>query len=262
MALIHCSFFSEALKIQTAMYVILPQAMKKVGTAGSPKLKEKHPTLYLLHGFTDDYTAWIRQTAIERYVSEMDLAVVMPAVNLSFYTDMSHGADYWTFVSEELPSIARSFFPLSEKREDNFAAGLSMGGYGALKLGLRCPDKFAAVASLSGAVDIVREVKRTSDNGEAYPRFTDIFGDIGKLEGSENDLLHLAKKLAGPAVQKPAVYQFCGTEDFLYEDNAAFRAFIKDLDFDYTYEEEPGTHVWQLWDKKIRSVLEWLPVAK
>lgn len=93
----------------------------------------KHPTLYLLHGLSDDHTIWLRRTSIERYVASMGLAVVMPAVHRSFYTDMDKGYRYWTFISEELPALARSFFPLSDKREDNFAAGLSMGGYGAFK---------------------------------------------------------------------------------------------------------------------------------
>lgn len=99
-----------------------------------------HPTLYLLHGLSDDDSIWLRRTSIERYVAQMGIAVVMPQVHRSFYTDMAAGGQYWTFISEELPALARSFFPLSAKREDNFVAGLSMGGYGALKLGLRKPE--------------------------------------------------------------------------------------------------------------------------
>jgi S-formylglutathione hydrolase FrmB len=136
MALIHCNFFSEVLKLSTSMYVILPQrTQNQIGMQGTVK-KDKHPTLYLLHGLSDDHTIWLRRTSIERYVANLGLAVVMPEVHRSFYTDMVNGYNYWTFISEELPEIARSFFPLSDKREDNFVAGLSMGGYGAFKLAL------------------------------------------------------------------------------------------------------------------------------
>ena len=106
--------------------------------------------LYLLHGLSDDHTAWLRYTSIERYATARGLAVVMPAVHRSFYADEAHGHAYWHFVSEELPAIVAAFFRLSERREDTFVAGLSMGGYGALKLGLHHPERFAAVASLSG----------------------------------------------------------------------------------------------------------------
>lgn len=258
LALIHCNFFSESLGISTAMYVILPQETKtQIGMQGR-SLKSKHPTLYLLHGFSDDYTIWLRRTSIERYVAEMGLAVVMPAVNLSFYTDMAHGAAYWTFVSEELPAIARSFFPLSEAREDTFAAGLSMGGYGAVKLGLRCPDKFSAVASLSGVLDIADHAKKD----EKSRIFTDIFGDPSAVKGSENDLLAVAERLAKTDKPKPAVFQCVGTEDFLYENNIHFRDRMRELSYDITYQEEPGTHEWGYWDRKIQDVLKWLPLHK
>jgi putative tributyrin esterase len=98
-----------------------------IGLESRPK-RDKYPTLFLLHGFSDDHTIWQRRTSIERYAMPLGLAVVMPAVNRSFYTDMVSGYDYWSFISEEVPTVARSFFPLSDLREDNFVAGNSMGG--------------------------------------------------------------------------------------------------------------------------------------
>src|SRR5687768_14990413 len=134
MALIHCDFFSDVLGLSTSMTVILPQATtRQIGMNGAVRA-DAHATLYLLHGMSDDHTMWVRRTSIERYVTPLGLAVVMPAVHRSFYTDMAHGANYWTFISEELPLLARSFFPLATRREANFVAGLSMGGYGAFKL--------------------------------------------------------------------------------------------------------------------------------
>ena len=118
MALLHCDFFSDALGLCSSMDVILPQAPPGTRARG----RRLFPTLYLLHGLSDDHTIWQRRTSIERYVADLPLAVVMPAVGRSFYTDMAHGLRYWTFVSEELPALCRSFFPLSARREDTFVS--------------------------------------------------------------------------------------------------------------------------------------------
>lgn len=253
MALIHCNFFSEVLGISTAMYVILPD--NAANPSGMKNDDGKHPTLYLLHGLSDDYTAWMRNTSIERYAADIGLAVVMPAVNRSFYTDMHYGYKYWTFISEELISKARSYFPLSAAREKNYTAGLSMGGYGALKLALRCPDRFSAAASLSGATDIVNAAKN-----RLFEEVSLIFGDAGSIEGTENDLFHLVDRVSVSGGCKPKIYQCCGTEDFLYADNIRFKESCEKSGLDYTYEEEPGVHEWGYWDMKIRKVLQWLPM--
>lgn len=121
--------------------------------------ENQFPTLYLLHGMSDDHTAWQRFTAIERHVSHLNLAVVMPTTHLGWYTDMEYGNRYWTYPTQELPGICRSFFHgMSDKREDTFIAGLSMGGYGAFKAALGAPETFCAGASLSGALDIAESV--------------------------------------------------------------------------------------------------------
>jgi S-formylglutathione hydrolase FrmB len=112
--------------------------------------------LYLLHGLSDDHTAWSRYTSIGRYAEAAGLAVVMPAVHRSFYANESAGHRYWDFVSEELPEVVRTFFQVSDRSEDTFVAGLSMGGYGAVRLALTFPGRYAAAASMSGALDIVR----------------------------------------------------------------------------------------------------------
>lgn len=256
MALIHCDFYSDVLGLSSSMYVILPEntdtqiGMKN--TTGS----SRHKTLYLLHGLSDDHTIWLRRTSIERYVSELGLAVVMPAANKSFYTDMVHGDQYWTYISEEIPAKARSFFNLSDKREDNFAAGLSMGGYGAFKLALAKPEAFSAATSLSGAVDIVSLIETNDVISEEGWKL--IFGNLDELKGSNNDLFHLADKVAASGKPAPKLYQWCGTEDFLYKDNLAFRDHAKKLGLDLTYEDSPGDHSWYYWDKKIQTFLEML----
>ncbi len=128
MALMHVDFFSDVLGMSMNMDVILPQQTRgQIGMEG--KMGDgRYKTMYLLHGMSDDQTTWQRRTSIERYVSELGIAVVMPTTHLAFYTDTAYGMNYWTFISEELPRICREFFPrMSERREDTLAAGLSMG---------------------------------------------------------------------------------------------------------------------------------------
>jgi S-formylglutathione hydrolase FrmB len=255
MALIHCGFFSNTLGLSCSMDVILPQAPPPK----KPTRRRLFPTLYLLHGLSDDHTIWQRRTSIERYVADLPLAVVMPAVHRSFYTDMAHGLRYWTFISQELPAICRGFFPLSDRREDTFVAGLSMGGYGAFKLALRCPGRFAAAASLSGALDMATLATTDASRSE---ELANVFGDLDALEGSDNDLLHLARRVARSRGPKPRLFAWCGTEDFLYPANLRFRDEALRLPLPLTYSECPGGHEWAMWDAQIQNVLKWLPLRR
>jgi putative tributyrin esterase len=261
MALIQCEFFSEMLGLSTSMTVILPQATTQqiglVGTAAAGK----HPTLYLLHGMSDDHTTWVRRTSVERYVAPLGLAVVMPAAHRSFYTDMAQGYRYWTFVSQELPALARAFFPLSEGREENFVAGLSMGGYGAFKLAFSYPERYAAAASLSGVLDIVTTL-RTLRDPDLLAERRRIFGDLDTIAGGTHDLFYLARQLAGSATAKPRLYQCCGTGDALYESNVRAKGYFQSLGLDVTYEEGSGEHEWGYWDQQIQRVLAWLPLQR
>ncbi|CAH1223657.1 alpha/beta hydrolase family protein [Paenibacillus sp. JJ-223] len=259
MALITCNFYSDTLGLSTSMHVILPQQTHTQIGMENVTGKGLHPTLYLLHGLSDDDSIWLRRTSIERYVAQLGIAVVMPQVHRSFYTDMAEGGRYWSFISEELPALARSFFPLSDRREDNFVAGLSMGGYGAFKLALRKPDQYAAAASLSGALDMAAHMDNAS-GALSRAELERIFGP--SIAGTENDLLHLLKESQASTGPRPLLYQCCGTEDFLYEDNQTFRQACAQTDFQLTYEEGPGAHEWGYWDAKIQDVLKWLPLAK
>lgn len=256
MAFIQCDFYSEVLGLSTSMNVILPQQTSTQIGMENKILDGKYPTLYLLHGYTDDHTIWGRRTSIERYVAELGIAVVMPQVHNSYYTDMDSGEKYWTFLTEELPSVARSFFPLSDQREDNFVAGLSMGGYGALKWALSYPEHFSAVASLSGVTDIASLVER--DRGTA-DKFKMIFGSR-EIKETKNDLLWLLEQGDQLTESKPLIYQTCGTEDFLYEDNLRFKQLCEKTSYDLTIDFGPGNHEWSYWDNKIQDVLDWLPL--
>jgi S-formylglutathione hydrolase FrmB len=181
----------------------------------------------------------------------------MPAVNRSFYTDMARGgAAYWTFISEELPQIVQSFFKVSNAREKTFVAGLSMGGYGAFKLALTHPERFAAAASLSGCLDITTIA--TENKAADRIEYENMFGPLDQLPGSANDLLALTDRF--PKSAKTKFYQCCGTGDFLYSENCTFRNHARAGGLNLTCEEHKDrTHDWGYWDTQIQRVLEWLP---
>jgi S-formylglutathione hydrolase FrmB len=257
MAQLRCDFFSEVLGLSTSMSVILPQeTSSQIGMRGSVHGAD-NPTLYLLHGLSDDDTIWCRRTSIERYVAPLGLAVIMPQVHRSFYTDEVHGNRYWTFLSEELPVIARAFFRLSDRREDTFVAGLSMGGYGALKWALREPDRFAAAASLSGALDIAGR-QRAGGPPEDPDRLNRVFGDK-PVAGTGNDLMWLLDQTDTSAAV-PRLHVSCGTEDALYDANRTFHDACRANGVDVTVDFGPGEHDWGYWDAKIQEVLAWLPL--
>lgn len=260
MALLHVDFFSEVLEKCMNMDVILPQnTTSQIGMKGNAKAG-KYKTVYLLHGMSDDHTTWQRRTSIERYVSEYGIAVVMPDAGLGFYTDTKYGLPYWTFFSQELPKICREFFPqLSEKREDTLAAGLSMGGYGAWKLGLGAPETFGAAASMSRVLDVARRVKEEAADIARKPSgfWEGIFGNPDRIAGSSNDLKYLAKKLKEEQKPEPRLFAWCGTEDFLYQNNLDMWEEMKRLGYEVTTTSSSGDHQWKYWDEQIQTILEW-----
>ncbi len=260
MALFHVNFFSETLGMCTAMDVILPQRRNGMGVDTTREAKPVDvPVLYLLHGASGNHTDWQRKTSIERYVEGRKLAVVMPTTDLGFYTDMVQGSRYFTYFRDELPSTVRGFFPnITQKREKTFVAGLSMGGFGAFKLALNCPDMYGAAASLSGALDMAGHLAE-NEPSVIWDQFRLVFGSADDVKDSEDDLLYQGERLLASDRPRPALYQTCGTEDFLYEDNQRFRARFLDR-LPLVYHEEPGTHEWGYWDRGIRRVLDWLPL--
>lgn len=255
MALIRCDFYSTTLSLSTSMTVLLPQSESGIGMAGASS--GPPPVLYLLHGLTDDDTIWTRRTSIERYAAPLGLAVVMPQVHHSFYADETHGHRFWTFLSEELPEVVQSFFRVSDRSHDTFVAGLSMGGYGALKWALRQPDRFAAAASLSGALDLAH------GHASVDPWVTGIldrvFGPAG-LIGTSEDTVHLARTCEPAAI--PPLYVSCGTEDELFPESLSFVDAARANGLDVTTDFGPGEHDWAYWDAAIQRVLDWLPLGE
>lgn len=250
MILTEVNFASEALSMRATLHVLLPQ---------SPGARRKVPVLYLLHGHSDDHSAWLRWTSVERYAEARGLAVVMPNVHRSFYTDMVHGGRYFTFVADEIPTLLRGIFPISTARQDTFAAGLSMGGYGAFKLALTHPNRYAAAASLSGVLDIAAAATWGDDERQANMRR--IFGNPADVPGSPHDLFALARQSARRAA-RPHLFQYCGRRDEFYDDNLRFKDALALLPFQHTYHEDEGDHSWAWWDSSIQKVIDWLPLEK
>lgn len=248
MAFLQCSFYSKVLELKTNVNLILPENIRK---------KEKLKVLYLLHGYSGDATDWIGMTSIERYVKELGLVVVMPSVHNSYYNDMVTGLPYYTYISKELPKWIESVFPVSNKREDTFVCGLSMGGFGALKMAFMQPDRFIKAASLSGALNIANIKELSTNNGRKSAYFKAVFG-TKSIKGTVNDLGYLVRKSKQEKRKLPSIYLACGTEDFLYEHSIKFSKVLKRESIDFTYEESKGDHDWYFWDMYIQKVLSWM----
>lgn len=254
MAFLQVQFFSKALNVASTVNVIMPEPSMGIGVEAKGE-KEPPKVLYLLHGYSDDHSIWQRRTSVERYAAAHNLAVIMPAVNHSFYTNEAVGEKYWDYVAEELPEAMHRFFRLSDKPEDTFVAGLSMGGYGSMKLALTHPERFAAAATFSGCVDIADMTHR---DGKSLANMERIFGDLDKVPGSEHDLMALLKK-NGKAAHKPKLYVSCGTADFLYHMHGKFIKAAEESGWDVTHYEKPdAVHEWGFWDEQIKWFIPWM----
>ena len=232
------SFFGDSIGKQTSMTVILPQDSKAEGP---------YPVLYLLHGLSDDDTIWERRTSIERYVASMPLIVVMPDGGRGFYTDAVQGPAYESHIMKDVVGFTERFFPALRERKGRCLGGLSMGGFGSMKLALKYPDQFCSVAAHSSAFDVRRRVEQHERSKE----FRLIFGE--HPEGKDNDPFHLARAIDHSKL--PAIRFDCGTEDGLIEENRAFHKHLETLGIPHEYEEFPGTHNWAFWDEHVQQAL-------
>lgn len=242
MALCDVHWSSSVLAKKLGMYVILPEA-------GTPPFA----TYYLLHGLSDDYTAWLRRTRIEWYVREMPLVVVMPDGFRGFYTDNADGPAYAKYVAEELMQFVERNFPVRRARESRAVGGLSMGGYGAIRLALGYPDLFASANSHSGALMHGGRDRPRPDGALSQPEFKRIFG--ADPRGSEHDLVAAARLAKESGRALPHLLIDCGTEDVLLEDNRRYHRELEALSIPHAYHEHPGGHTWDYWDEHVREAL-------
>ena len=263
MALIQINYVSNALQRTVPVQVILP--VDKLTPDGKLPEEKKFKTLYLLHGFLGNCTDWVSGTRIQRWAEERDLCVVMPSGDNSFYVDRPDTLNnYGIFIGQELVEITRRMFPLSRKREDTFIGGLSMGGYGAVRNGLKYHETFSCVISFSGVLQLFEALEK-APAGYNTSFETGTFGDLKQAAVSDknptwlvNDLVD--KKLADPALEYPKFYIACGTEDMLLKHSQNFAKLLESKGFDVAYEEGPGDHNWDFWDTYIKKVIDWLPL--
>ncbi len=265
MAFLQVNLLSKALMRTVPVNVILP--VDKMTPPGSPVREDKpYKTLYLLHGILGNYTDWVNGTRIQRFAEENDLAVVMPSGDNAFYVDQpASNNNYGEFVGHELVELTRKMFPLSHEREDTFIGGLSMGGYGALRNGLKYHDTFGYIVSLSAALVFDGIEKRTDDASFFAARrdyAESCFGRLEEFAESDKNPEYLVRKLKKEGVKMPAIYMACGDADSLLGANQTFADFLKDEGVDVTFEVGPGNHEWDFWDTYIRKAISWLPTEK
>lgn len=266
MAFSEIHFYSKTLGMDTAINVILPESQQGIGMQGEKVYMESYPVLWLLHGRSDDHTTWMRRTSIERYVAPLGLAVVMPDGGYSRYLNMAYGPDYYDYIVTELPEICRRIFPrMSSARQDNYIAGLSMGGGGAMYIGLNNPDKYSHICMLStgGVVPVEmlwRETKTSKWNKEIYGT-----ENMEELVGGKYDILELIKSAYQKCDNVPHVFHAMGIDDIRYKAGKIIKETFESIAGDpykYEYHEGPGDHEWAFWDYWIREFLNTLPLQE
>jgi putative tributyrin esterase len=227
-------WFSKVLEQQRTTWLLLPDG-----------LPGPFPTFYLLHGLSDDHTIWTRRTRIDSYVTGKPLIVVMPGGGRGFYTNHENGPKWAEHIGVELPEFIEKTFPAIAERRGRFIDGLSMGGYGALRISLGYPDRFVSATSHSGALMFGTKPQESAERKLMVG---------SNPEGSDHDLLELARR-AKVAGSLPRIRIDCGTEDFLLEDNRAVHRAFDWMSVPHEYEEFPGSHSWDYWDVHVREAI-------
>lgn len=243
MAWLTVNFESKALHMPVMLDVLIPQ-----GHGG-------YRQLYLLHGAGGDHASWITKSRVADYAEGKNIAVIMPSGNNKCYVNNKHGKDYFTFLTEELPQKCQTWFSLSEKRQDRYIAGMSMGGYGAIHAALKRPDFYAAAFSYSGLLDISERFEKPQGL-DLYP----VFGKKEEFSTNEDDLYWLINNMTCKNKKSvdnaPKIFIFCGLQDRRIGMSREFYRAIQEKGFAVSYEEGEGDHNWNYWDKCIRNTLE------
>lgn len=238
MAFMNVQYHSESLKKACSMQVILPESTQK-----------PYSVMYLLHGLSDDHTIWHRRTRIEWYIRELPIAVVMPDGGRGFYCDAIDGPAHESHIIKDVINFVDTHFNTISDRSGRVIDGLSMGGYGALKLALQHPDMFCSVVSHSGALESGHHPPNRDDLG---PELRLIYGD--NPVGGKDDLWAIIDK--ADKKKLPAIRIDCGLDDFLLPSNRAFHKYLNELNIPHEYEEFPGAHTWDFWDTHIQEAIK------
>jgi putative tributyrin esterase len=248
MALLRIDHVPETVKVCLPLNIILPDP----GSMGDLPVRRRK-VLYLLHGLSDDATAWQRYTSIETVANTYGLVVVMPSVSRSFYLDQPNGQNYFSYLTEELPRYLADVFDLSPRREDTLIAGNSMGGYGAFKAAFTYPERYAAAASFSGALSLA--ILSVQPDNPRNREFAYLFGDLAKMTGSEHDPAVWLQNAARNPSALPRLYMSCGRQDDLYPLNCMVHTACQQLGIPVEYYEQDAGHDWRFWDGEIKRFL-------
>ncbi|MDO7906921.1 alpha/beta hydrolase family protein [Paenibacillus sp. JX-17] len=238
---------SPTLRMTTSIHVISP-----VDT-GIPTSS----TLYLLHGAGDNSSTWQRLTTVEMYAARYGCTVIMPEVNRSYYTDMEYGLDYFSYITEELPDLCGRLLHLNSDPQNTYVAGLSMGGYGALKCALTYPERYAKVVSFSGVTDIRQRLADPAMPEGMVREMQAVFGTELAVKPGQ-DLYALSGQLVQAGCTLPPVLCCCGSEDPFVGMNREFAGYMENSPFDFRYVEGPGTHDWHFWEEHLHTAFDFL----
>lgn len=260
MAFLQANFFSKALKRLVNFNALVPIDTFEI--PGQEKI-DRGPmkSIYLLHGYSGNHMDWVCGSKIQELSLIHNVAVFMPSGENNFYIDdVDKGALYAEYVGNELVEFTRKMFPISDKREDTFIGGLSMGGYGAIRNGLKYSHNFSRIIALSSAL-ITHNIAGISvdfkDPIADYKYYRSVFGDLNELLGSDKDPEALVINLKKENATVPQIFMACGTEDFLLKENRNYHDFLTSEDIEHTYEEGPGVHDWNFWNEYIEKAVLW-----
>jgi S-formylglutathione hydrolase FrmB len=223
--------------------------------------QSRYPVLYLLHGLTGHYSDWLSKTKLKDYAAQYQIIIVMPEGNDGWYTDSATVAadKYETYIMQELIPDVESRFRALKGREWRAIAGLSMGGYGALKFGVKYPDKFIFAASMSGALDVATHVEAyLSVKWEALRvSVSQTFGALDSTVRADNDLYKLFSNLQPSRLAAlPFIYLDCGTEDGLVAPNRELATILLEKKIPHEFRQLPGKHNWEYWGAQVQDVLK------
>jgi S-formylglutathione hydrolase FrmB len=219
----------------------------------------RYPVLYLLHGLTGHYNDWVSHTNIADYAVDYGIIIVTPEGNDGWYTDSAAVATdkYESYILQELIPDVQQRYRTIEARYGRAIAGLSMGGYGAIKFGLKSPSTFVFAGSMSGAFGVTRLTEK--EIGKNFQDSIKLFGDAGSETRLDNDLFEILKKLPPARVASlPYFYFDCGTEDaaFIFNSNREVAALMFEKKIPHEFRERPGDHSWAYWDQQVQEVLK------
>lgn len=256
MAIMRLTFRSEKLRASTDVHIVFPLKRNSFGDpeGREPKYfvsEKKYKVLWLIHGGGDNYADWVYRTRISELAEARNLVVVMPSIR--DFTSSRKDAQYYEYLTEELPVYIRHILPVSDEREDNFIAGLSMGGYISYRAAMNHPERYACVGSLSSPLDIVEDYRVRHAGSKTL-------ASADSLVGTDKDIYVLVEKNLAENREMPRMFQACGTEDFTWDINLKMRDFLYSKKLDLTWEQGPGIHCWEFWSIYIEKLIAWLPL--